>query len=521
MDGGLNDGAAATENAAPRDPTVRWFWLFVLTHVAVWTLAPTLSQPNAPLDTIEMLSWGHEWQLGYYKHPPIPAWYAEAVSRLGGSAAWPTYLASQICVAVCFWAAWRLGRELLDPASALCGAAMLEGCYYYNYTTPELNNSMLSRMFWALSALLFYWALKRGASAYWIALGASLALGLGSKYYAALPAFAMLTFLIVHPTARRAWRTPGPYLTMATIATCFGPHLVWLVQNEFPTIAYVFRRSSSEPGLLRHLTNPASFAVSQLLAIGPMLLVAAPLLVRRRRLAPAAPSERRDFDRWFLAWVALGPPAMVLFVSLVTGAHMRSMWGAPMWSLAGVVLLFFLRIEADPRAVRRTLAACAAAMVITAVVLVGRNVASPYLRGVPSRVHFPGEGLAQEVERRWDADQRGELKNVAGPWWMAGNAAFYGSQRATVYIDMDPEKSPWMSDERLREQGGVILWRLDDDGAAEASVRKRFPTAEFQAPIELAYRSGAALEPLRVGIAVAPPSRPAERVAAAPSEATR
>ena len=37
----------------------------------LWSTLPTLLAPSFPLDVIEGINWGREWQLGYYKHPPL------------------------------------------------------------------------------------------------------------------------------------------------------------------------------------------------------------------------------------------------------------------------------------------------------------------------------------------------------------------------------------------------------------------------------------------------------------------
>ena len=57
---------------------------FLLLHAAVWTALPTLLYPNLPLDLIEALTYGREWQLGYDKLPPLPWWLVEIVYRLAG-----------------------------------------------------------------------------------------------------------------------------------------------------------------------------------------------------------------------------------------------------------------------------------------------------------------------------------------------------------------------------------------------------------------------------------------------------
>ena len=56
----------------------RAFAAFLALHAAVWTALPALLYPNLPLDLIEALVYGREWQLGYDKLPPLPWWLVEA-----------------------------------------------------------------------------------------------------------------------------------------------------------------------------------------------------------------------------------------------------------------------------------------------------------------------------------------------------------------------------------------------------------------------------------------------------------
>jgi hypothetical protein len=37
----------------------------------LWTLIPSLSNINLPLDTIEALAWGSNLDWGFNKHPPL------------------------------------------------------------------------------------------------------------------------------------------------------------------------------------------------------------------------------------------------------------------------------------------------------------------------------------------------------------------------------------------------------------------------------------------------------------------
>ena len=58
------------------------FAVFALFHGALWTALPSALYPNLPLDLIEALTYGREWQLGYDKLPPLPWWIIEAAYRL-------------------------------------------------------------------------------------------------------------------------------------------------------------------------------------------------------------------------------------------------------------------------------------------------------------------------------------------------------------------------------------------------------------------------------------------------------
>ena len=54
-----------------------YFIFFLLLHLIVWTLIPTLTNNNLPLDTIEALAWGSNLDWGFNKHPPMSAFLVE------------------------------------------------------------------------------------------------------------------------------------------------------------------------------------------------------------------------------------------------------------------------------------------------------------------------------------------------------------------------------------------------------------------------------------------------------------
>ena len=47
----------------------KFFYVFLTAHLFLWTLIPSLTNNNLPLDTIEALAWGSNLEWGFNKHP--------------------------------------------------------------------------------------------------------------------------------------------------------------------------------------------------------------------------------------------------------------------------------------------------------------------------------------------------------------------------------------------------------------------------------------------------------------------
>ena len=86
---------------------------------------------------------------------------------------------------------------------------------------------------------------------------------------------------------------------------------------------------------------------------------------------------------------------------------------------------------------------------------------------------------------------------MAGDVWLAGNVAFYGADRPSVFIDADPVKSPWIKPEALVQRGAVLIWSASDPPPAWLG---RFPAAQPQPPIELPYVPSLGHQPARLGM---------------------
>ena len=90
------------------------FYIFVISHLIFWTLIPSVTNQNLPLDTIEHLAWGSNLDWGYSKHPPMVAVILEIFYQIFGSQDWAYYLLSQIFVIISFYFIFKFSKEIFN-----------------------------------------------------------------------------------------------------------------------------------------------------------------------------------------------------------------------------------------------------------------------------------------------------------------------------------------------------------------------------------------------------------------------
>ncbi len=491
-----------------RDPA-SLAWAFILCHGLVWTLIPAVSQPNGPLDLIELLDWArHPAAWGYWKHPPLPVWVAEFFVQMAGERLWGAYLASQVAISACFVAVWRFARSFLDPACALLSVLLLEGVMYYNYMTPQFNHGVLEMPIWAWTSFLLWRALNAGTMRYWLLCGLMAGLGLLTRYTLAFLLIPLLAFMLLNAQARKYLATPGPYVALAVATLTFAPHVIWLVEKDFTPIAYALasatRRRTYIP-YLDHLVRPLAFALGQALVLAPVFIMMGTLASGTRLKEREAAGG--GIARGFLFTVTLGPFLAYLVVSMITGVSVELRWGVAIWSFVGVFILFHLRPALTGPALRRFKFAFSGFAAFWLIAFVGKYTFLPALSGRVTHGLFPGEAIADFVTAQWVKRHGRPLPIVAGDQWLAQNVGFYSPDRPEVYVELDPVKSPWTDDEEFKRRGGVIIWNADKDGAAlPERWRARFSHMSVQPGISFARHSSSRVPHVNVGWAFVAPS---------------
>jgi hypothetical protein len=466
------------------------FASFLAVHFAVWTVLPALLYANLPLDLIEALVYGREWQLGYDKLPPLPWWLIEAAHRVF-DADIAYYATAQIAVLVALALVFALARPLVGAIGALVAVLIVDGLHYFQYTAVKFNHDVVQLPFWALAGYAFHGALRRGGLGSWCLLGFAVGGALWAKYFIVVLAVPYAAFMLLDRQARRAFATPGPWLAVCVALVVAAPHIVWLFQSDFLPFAYASHRATPVRGWFDHVLHPAVFFGSQVFFLVPSFLIAAAMFWR-----PAArKSFVEPFDRRIVTLLAFGPALTMIALTAVTGRGAVAMWGYPLWLFLGLWLVMAARVSFDTAHLVRITGAWAIVFTIFVVAFIANYLVLPPLDHRYRAVLFPGDKLGEMLTARFhDATCRSAncapLRYVIGSMWDGGNLAHYSPDQPQVLIDGLPGRAPWINLDDLRDKGAMLVWTQSDPGKMPAAFAAIAPGAELGAPFDLPMRRG-------------------------------
>src|ERR1700694_3761746 len=437
------------------------FAAFALLHAALWTILPSLLYPNLPLDLIEALTYGREWQLGYDKLPPLPWWLVEIVYRVGG-ADFAYYLLAQACVLAAFVLVWATALPLVGPTGALASILIIDGLHYFNFTAPKFNHDVIQLPFWALAGFSFHAALRNGRLLHWATLGLALGLALWAKYFVVVLAVPLVLFLLIDSRARQTLKRPGPYLAVIIAALIVAPHLWWLIENDFLPFNYAFARAAQSRGIFDHILHPLFFTAAQFFWFFPSLLIALPLLKARRDATPSS------FDRRVISLLTFGPAAFLLAMSMLSGRALITMWGYPLWLFAGLWIVMELKAPPGGERLARMIAIWGGVTAVYALASIAQYAVLPYFDNRYRASLFPGDRVARELTQRFRAASVRAGAYVISEMWLGGNVSHYSPGRPRVLIDGNPARAPWIDLADLRKRGAIVAWSGEPSNIPEA-----------------------------------------------------
>ncbi len=399
------------------------FFIFALSHLLIWTVVPTITNKNLPLDVIEALAWGSNLDWGFNKHPPGSAFFPEVFFQIFGAQDWAYYFLSSLFMVISFYFVFKLASEILqNKLLSLFSVLILEAIYFYNFTTPEFNVNVCQLPFWSL-VVYFSWKIYSSkeiklSDCFFIGLFG--AIGFLSKYifvYLLASIFLLFAYLIFIKKDRKF--DFKYFITLEVFIVLLVPHLVWLYGNDFITIFYGLKRTGLEPSLINHFEQPIFFLLKQLGILFPFFFLIW-LLVKKIKFK----FNINDKKLLFLLVINLLPIFLILLTSAIMGSKIRTMWMTPFYLYFGVLFIYILKSQINTKRTNSFLFGFLFLFFLSPIIYSYVSISQ-----TDKRTDYPGKEIALKAQLIWSKDFNEDIQFVTGDEWKAGNLSYHLKSR--------------------------------------------------------------------------------------------
>jgi len=423
--------------------------IFLCSHLIIWTLVPYITNDNLPLDVIEAIVWSDGWPLGWAKHPPLSSWFPGIFFRIFGNQDWSYYLLSQLFVVASFIVVWKFSQDFFkNKFLSFVSVLILEGIYFYNFTSPEFNVNVCQLPFWALTVYYAWKSYKEKAISNWILLGIFAALGFLSKYLFIYLLIGIKIFFIyiIIKEKKYYFKYLIPGLVFIIILT---PHIIWLIENNFITIVYALNRTAAESSVLAdHLLNPLIFLGKQIGILIPFFIL---FYLTISKFKPKI--NLKDKKLLFLLVVNIAPLILIFLTSMIMGAKIRTMWMTPFYLFIGVLLIYLFQNKINLNKLKYFLT-------LFFILFIFSPIAYSYVSITQNdkRTDYPGKKIAKQVQEKWEANFKNKIGVVGGDHWHGGNL-FYNLKSKPKWDNIFESKQNLSI--KNKEDGFVLIGDAD------------------------------------------------------------
>ena len=431
-------------------------FIFLLLHLTIWTLVPSFSNINLPLDTIEALAWGSNLDWGFNKHPPMSAFLVEIFYKIFGSQDWAYYLLSQICLIISFVVIFKFAEEFFkNKIFCLLSVLLLEGVYFYNFTTPEFNVNVCQLPFWALSVLFCWRGIKYNKIFDWLLFGSFTALGVLPKYlfiYVGIAFDVFILYLII--------RRKIDFKCLVSFIPFFiilFPHLIWLNENDYISITYALHRTGVvEENISDHFVYPIIFLGKQ---IGILLPFFAILLLAVSKIK--IKFNFKDNKLLFLLAMNIIPIVLMFLTSMIMGVKIRTMWMTPFYLFIGVLFIYIFQSKIKLNKLKYSISLFIILFFLSPAVYLYVSISQN-----DKRTDYPGKEISMKVQNKYSKNFKSEIKLVIGEEWHGGNLSYHLKSRPKwLYV---------LNDENINKMNLSSIGSVTTIGVTEQKITKKF-----------------------------------------------
>ena len=480
-------------------------WIVVLLQAAMWLFVALLFYRSPPGNLALVLAYGREYQVGTELGPPLAFWLADIAYRAAGNQMFGVYLLAELCEIATLITLYHLARAVVGTQQAVLAVLLTMTVFAFASYALEFGPLVLARPLWAL-LLLHSWQLmgqRRGNV--WFAWSIEAGLLLLTTPAATGLLLLLVIFAVATAQGRATLRALDPLFALIVVAVLALPYLIWLSRAgalalpALPQLADLNARAINTGWLFAGLVIGAA-AIPVLIYLNTTWFAGksedAPIIYR----PPVEPLARN-----FVYFFALAPALGAVLISGLFGLD-RVVGGAGvMLLMSGLAVIVAAGDLIAMRRQRVLRTVWAAAIVAPAAAVVAATLLMPWTGAGEIATSMPARAIADFFDESFARRTNQRLRAVAGETQIAGLIALH-SGRPHLFIDAEPQRTPWVTPARFGETGGVVVWRASDTaGTPPPEIVQRFPGLVPEVPRAFEWLVNGRQPLLRIGWAIVRP----------------
>jgi 4-amino-4-deoxy-L-arabinose transferase-like glycosyltransferase len=480
------------------------FWVAVLAQAMLWFIVPTLLYSSPPGDLAINLAYGREYMMGSAQEPPLAFWLSDIAFRLAGKHIFGVYLLSQVCFVIAFWAVFRLGRAIVGAQHAVVAVLLTATITAFAFPQIEFGPHILAQPLWALTLLSAWRVFGEGKRSGWFALSIHAGLLLLASN-AALPLLGLLgVFVLATARGRRMLASLDAVFALLVVAVLVLPYAVFLYRTG---VSVPIPDVSVMQGWLWRWSDYAGRLLVALAGVALLAIVNSKRLNSDEERAPVVWRPPVDpLARSFVFFFAVAPALLFSLASALLDTSSLLAGSGTVLLMAGLAVvvaagdLIHFRRQRFLRTLWLWIVAAPAIFVIA------MTFAQPWIVATEVRTLLPARAIGEFFGDAFQRRTGQPLRSVTGDPQLATLISFAAPERPRLLLDASPEKTPWLTLEKFKQTGGVIVWRAADTaGTLPEDIARRFPGLVPEVPRSFQRYLNGRQPLLRIGWAIVRP----------------
>ena len=291
-----------------------------------------------------------------------------------------------------FFVVWKFSEDFFqNKIHSLISVLLLEGIYFYNYTTTEFNVYVCELPFWALTVLYCWKGFKNNETSDWLIFGLFAALGVLSHYlFIYLLAGMDVLFLYMILKKKINFKC---LISLIPFFIILLQHIIWLTENDYITITYgLHRTGTGDQNFLDHLIHPVIFLGKQIGILVPFFIMCFLVISEFK-----SKHNFKDEKLLFLLAINIIPILLIFLTSMIMGVKIRTMWMTPFYLFFGVLLIYIFQSQINLSKIKGFVS-------VFLVLFIFSPFAYAYvsITKTDKRTDYPGKEISDLVQNRWD-----------------------------------------------------------------------------------------------------------------------